>query len=223
MTTETTETTETTTADAPGGDSAETKAEETSTTETETTQDTETEADKETTSEKESGESEDQEPAGPPEKYEFEMPEGFEELDEELIDQATPIFKDLGLSNEQAQKLVNFEAQRQREQQEAWAAQVKDWEKALKSDKDFGGDKFDANLGKAKALLKKYGSDELVELMDSTMLGSHPEMVRWAMRVAKALGEDSVSDRSGPRSKPERTAEEVFYSKVDRDANAQAR
>lgn len=45
---------------------------------------------------------------GAPEKYEtFKAPEGYE-LDDELIAEVTPVFKELGLNQEQSQKLVDF-------------------------------------------------------------------------------------------------------------------
>jgi len=47
-----------------------------------------------------------------PEKYDFKAPAAWSEkgweLDTKLIETATPIFKELGLSQDQAQKLVDF-------------------------------------------------------------------------------------------------------------------
>jgi hypothetical protein len=42
-----------------------------------------------------------------PEKYEFKAPEGFE-FDAAMVDKATPIFKELGLSQDGAQKLIDL-------------------------------------------------------------------------------------------------------------------
>ena len=46
---------------------------------------------------------------GPPDKYEFKAPDGWTdkgwELDGAVIESATPLFKELGLTNDQAQKL----------------------------------------------------------------------------------------------------------------------
>ena len=42
-----------------------------------------------------------------PEKYDFKAPEG-QSLDAALVERATPIFKELGLTQDAAQKLVDF-------------------------------------------------------------------------------------------------------------------
>src|SRR6185437_10360924 len=43
---------------------------------------------------------------GPPESYDFKAPEG-KELNSKFLDRATPVFKELGLSQANAQKLVD--------------------------------------------------------------------------------------------------------------------
>lgn len=51
-----------------------------------------------------------EEAEGAPEMYAFQAPEGYEFLvqrDQKLFDQYTPIFRELGLSNAQAEKLVH--------------------------------------------------------------------------------------------------------------------
>lgn len=56
------------------------------------------------------GEKKPEEKAVAPEKYEtFAAPEGYE-IDPALVEKATPLFKELGLTQEQAQKLVDFQA-----------------------------------------------------------------------------------------------------------------
>ena len=80
-----------------------------------------------------------------PEKYEFNMPEGME-VDQSLADEALPVFKELGLSQEQADKLTGLMvAKAERDSQvmaDAYQKQISDWATELKNDKDVGGEAF---------------------------------------------------------------------------------
>ena len=76
----------------------------------------------------------DREPDGAPEAYEdFSFPEGVE-IDSELLTEATDIFKESGLKQDQAQKLVDFHSKTMRQvveaQQAAFDQQVAEWENA---------------------------------------------------------------------------------------------
>jgi len=85
-------------------------------------------ADAETTETKEGEETkEDAKTEGVPEAYEFKMPEGVEE-DKALTAAISPVLKDLGLTQEQAQGLVDVYAAQQQAQAEASAQAFKDFE-----------------------------------------------------------------------------------------------
>ena len=75
----------------------------------------------------------DKKPAAP-EKYEFAAPEG-QALDANALAVFEPIAKELGLTQEQAQKLVDIYPQIQQQQAEAWSKQVADWGEQVKADK----------------------------------------------------------------------------------------
>lgn len=135
-----------------------------------------------------------------PETYEFTMPDGME-LDQALADAATPVFKELNLTQEQADKLTGLIAeQRQNEaqaSQDAFAKQLDDWATELKNDSDVGGEKFDENAAIARTAVDKLGSDALKELFDSTGIGNHPEMFKFALAVGKLLSEDQPGSGTG--------------------------
>lgn len=59
------------------------------------------------------------------------------------------------------------------------------WGTELKADKDFGGEKFDANLATAIKGVEAVGSPELRALLDETGMGSHPEIVRAFWKVGQ--------------------------------------
>ncbi|MEG7366316.1 peptidase [Serratia marcescens] len=132
----------------------------------------------------------DKKPAAP-EKYEFAAPEG-QELDANALAVFEPIAKELGLTQEQAQKLVDIYPQIQQQQAEAWSKQGEEWREQVKSDKEIGGDKYTANVGNAQKALDQFGSPALREYLETTLLGNHPELVRFFAKVGKAVSEDTM-------------------------------
>ncbi len=146
-----------------------------------------------------------------PEKYEFTPPEG-QELDANALAVFEPIAKELGLSQEQAQKLVDIYPQIQQQQAEAWSKQVADWGEHVKADKEIGGDKFNASVGAAQRALDQFGNTELREYLNASGLGNHPALVRFCAKVGKAMAEDTfvVPNQGGQRS-----AADILYGKKE--------
>lgn len=130
-----------------------------------------------------------QESDQPIEYSDFEVPEGME-LDKDLLDKATPIFKELGLTQEQAQRLVSLKADEVKAQIDAHENQVKQWGEDLKNDKELGGDNFEQNMSIAKKALEHFGTPELAQLLDASGLGNHPDLARFFVKVGKLTLED---------------------------------
>lgn len=155
---------------------------------------------------------EDAKPQGAPEKYEFTAPDGAE-LDTEAVAAFEPIAKELNLTNEQAQKLVDLYGTRLSQaveaQQEAWQKQLDAWVTDVKSDKEIGGKAFDQQVNFAKTAINKFGTDALKQALDSTGFGNHPELVRVFARIGKAMAEDTFVQSNAQGGK--RSAEELFY------------
>lgn len=133
---------------------------------------------------------------GAPETYEaFTLPEGVQ-LDEAALAEATPAFKEVGLSQEQAQKLVDVYAKLQQSAAEKTLAgfnQIKnDWKASLKADPEFGGDKLPQTVGAAKAVLAKYGDKNLVNDLKEWGWANHPGLIKLLARVRGHLSEDTL-------------------------------
>lgn len=146
--------------------------------------------------EKKPGEEKEQKQEGAPEKYEFKPAEG-QEIDAAALEQFEPIARELNLTNEQAQKMVDLYGTKimpmvQQQQVEAWQKTTEQWAADVKADKEIGGDKLTANLSAAQRALEQFGDPELKEYLDSTGLGNHPALVKAFIKVGKAMSEDKV-------------------------------
>jgi len=76
-------------------------------------------------------------------------------------------------------------------------AQITEWETALKSDKDFGGDNFDVNRAIAAKATVVYGSDEIVGILNETGLGSNPHFVKMFHKIGLTLKDADVHAGEG--------------------------
>lgn len=152
------------------------------------------------------------EPPKAPDAYtDFTVPDGYQ-LDKALLDKVTPIFKELGLSQEAAQKLVSLQVERDiaaaSGPQSAYETLRKDWQGKTLADTDISaytnGDKsgIDAvkiDIGRA---LNVIGDPALVSdfraAMDLTGAGDHPAFVKALWRLAQHIGEGKPVSGKGP-------------------------
>jgi hypothetical protein len=136
-------------------------------------------------------------PEGAPEKYEFSIPEGST-LDAEGLEAFSEIAKDLNLSQDAAQKMIDKMAPEMAARQaEAIKAVQAEWLEGSKVDKEFGGEKLNENLSVAKKALDTFGTPELRTLLNETGLGNHPEIIRMMYRAGKAISEDKFVPATG--------------------------
>lgn len=149
-----------------------------------------------------------------PDTYaDFTLPEGME-LDETVLAEATPMFKELGLTQDQSQKVVDFYAKQvqasSQTQIDNFNQLMSDWRDQSKNDGEFGGDKFEENVKIARSAVDKYGTPELQQLLTEHGVGNHPEVVRFMVRVGQTLQED-VPGSSGTVSKPGADRVDILY------------
>lgn len=143
-----------------------------------------------------------------PEKYEFTAGEG-QELDKEAVAAFEPIARELGLSNEQAQKIVDVYGstimpQIAKQQEAAWQKQVTEWAETVKADKELGSVE---SIGYAQKALDQFGSPELNEFLLQGF-GNHPEFVRIFSKIGKAMSEDGFVSGSSENA---RSAADVLF------------
>lgn len=160
--------------------------------------------------------------AGPPEKYELSL-EGVT-LDTALVSEAEPIFRELGLTNEQANALLPLAPKLMETAQtamlaqlsEAGAQQKKDWLDAFIADKDIGGAKREESEHLAAKGLDALGfsaGHPFRKALTETGFGNHPDMIRAFRAIGEMVGEDGSfvrSDATAPKNTP---TEQRWYGK----------
>lgn len=155
----------------------------------------------------------------PPEKYELKLADGAA-ITPDVIEKTSAVAKELGLSNEHGQKVLDhvnatvaarLDAIQKSEAPdgEAWTKRVDGWESAALADPELGkGDpkQFEAVAAQAKAALTKFFPPEVAEFLQQTGFGSHPGVIKGFHKIAKAMGEATFvtgADKGGAKSAAE--------------------
>lgn len=140
-------------------------------------------------------------PRAPAEYADFTLPDGAT-LAPEVKAMLTDAAKNLDLTQEQAQKLVELDLKRNQQFTERVNAQGTQWLNELPSDKEFGGEKLSENLAIATKAIDAFGTPELKKLLNETRLGNHPELIRVFYRAGKAISQDSRFVAGGSGNQP---------------------
>ena len=139
---------------------------------------------------------------------EFKLPEGYS-ADPELMKEFNPLAKELGLNQEQAQKLIDLQVKSVQKalspenitdqvmsvMDSIVAQQKTEWSKELKSDKDIGGANLDGNIKLANQALTQFGSPEFKAALKESGWSSNPHLVKMLVEVGKVISEDSFGSR----------------------------
>lgn len=170
-----------------------------------------------------------------PDKYELKLPDKSS-LDPAVLERTAATARELGLSNESAQKALDFVNQEVATREaaflqshspgdpaknippgEAWVAQQEAWKSAAMADKEIGGtpEQFDANVAAANKAFDKFATPEFRAHVWKTGLASHPEVVRVFARIGKAMGEGSVV-MPGAQNGGAPSAAETLYGSTKR-------
>ncbi|QNQ08319.1 hypothetical protein [Sphingomonas alpina] len=159
--------------------------------------------------------------SGIPHSYQLTAPEGIT-LDPVAIEAATPVFRELGLSNEAANKLMPVAADFARGITDRLNQQIvsevqasrKAWLDSARADPEIGGPHWSRTIATAASALDALGftrGSPFRMLLDESGLGNHPEMIRAFHKVGKAIGEDSNFTRGQSASSTRKGPAETLY------------
>ena len=134
-------------------------------------------------------------PSGAPEKYDLKLPEGSL-LEAGELEKTAALAKARGLSNEDAQALINEQSKlldsHAGKQKAIWAEETGKWIGIAKADPEIGGEAFNGNAEVAKRVIDRYGSDSLKIGLSETGFGDHPELIRMMVRIGRSMSEDQL-------------------------------
>lgn len=139
-----------------------------------------------------------------PDSYTFQPTADGQPLDAESVAEITPVFKELGLSQDQADKLIGFHNKQMEKLQTKLSSEVmtmrEGWRNELKADKEIGGklEQVAAEIGKAKAVLGPELSASLNEAMDLTGAGDHPAFIKAFYKFAQLVNEGKPVSPGNP-------------------------
>lgn len=148
-----------------------------------------------------------------PEKYDLKLPDNSH-LTPAYIEKIASYAKDRGLSNEEAQQMLERENSVVSEvlsQKEAeFRARTEEWKELAKADKEIGGEGFAKSTELAKRVIQKFASDELKDELNRTGFGNHPELIRVFTRIGKLMSEDQLV-MPGTQAGGKKSLEDIFY------------
>lgn len=154
-------------------------------------------------------------PAAPAE-YQLALADGSP-LDPSDVDKVAAYARERGLSNEQAQAILDQRHEAAsglaERQVELFAQKRTEWETATWADPALGGANKDATLANVQLVMDRFapGADnELRKELAATGYGNHPAFVRFVNAIGKAMREDSPVGGSGPGA-GQKSAAEILY------------
>lgn len=137
---------------------------------------------------KKEGEEGDKKDAPKPEDYDLSPPEGFD-VDPEVEKEFRSFAAENGMSKETVGKLKDLQVKLYEKQSAAHAERVAQWGEELKTHKEIGGQKYDENVGVARAAIREFFPEGARNMLDATGLGNHPDIVVGFVRMGRAMGE----------------------------------
>src|SRR5262249_3847867 len=144
-------------------------------------------------------------PAGAPEKNEsLKAPEGYKKKMEATAS-GTNNFKEIGLSQDQAQKVMDLYnkevVQAENAPYRAWEDMQEKWRNEIQQDPELGG-KLDQVKSTTARLIDGLGDPRLAqafrEAMDFTGAGNNPAFIRTFYRIAQRMTEGGAATGGGP-------------------------
>ncbi|APL94093.1 hypothetical protein AI27_06395 [Sphingomonas sp. BHC-A] len=156
-----------------------------------------------------------------PEAYELTAPDGMA-IDQDLLAEATPVFKELGLSNDQANTILPVAKSLMDKTRDATVQgmidagnqQRKAWLDEAKADAEIGGNNWDGSLHNAAKALDALGHPEgspFRQALNETGFGNHPEFIRIFAGLGARIGEDGDFVRADAGAKVDVPLEKRLY------------
>lgn len=152
-----------------------------------------------------------------PDKYELKLADGAL-LKPEAIERTAATARSLGLSQESAQKALDFANGEVKTYHESivadHTARVAKWGEELKANKEiFGANEaeFKKNIELAHRAAKHFGGDDLLKELNASGYGNHPLVVSAFLKMGRLMGEDGFEKGNQGGGNTARDPAQVLY------------
>ena len=140
----------------------------------------------------------------------WKLPEGYT-LHETINTEFKGIAKELGLTQEQAQKLVDIQArvasEEAKRQDSIYDQEALEWKK--ESEKAFGSSLKSEIAYAVKAFKTFDPTGSVLKFIDETRVGNRKDFIEFFSKIGKALSEDTLNE--GKQRVVKKTDAEIFY------------
>ena len=121
-------------------------------------------------------------------------PDGYDFGDDEgVLDDFREFAHQTGLTQDQAENILNLYGDIQEEEKTQRAKEIEDLalDTKINLQKEWGRN-YEGKIDMATRAFAQFSSPELKSIMNETGLGNHPEMIRAFSQIGEILGEDSL-------------------------------
>jgi hypothetical protein len=159
-----------------------------------------------------------------PEAYtDFTLPEGMT-IDAPAMEAASALFKESGLSQEQAQKFIDLATSRElaaaTKGVQAYADLQNKWVSEIKADPEIGGSKLDATVASCKLVIDRLAIPGLKDAMNLTGAGNNPAIVKAFARLGKMMSEDKFASGNSAETNPKNQTPNYYGDGPKQSADA---
>lgn len=147
-------------------------------------------------------------------KYDFSAVKNSngENYNQTTVDFVTTVAKEMKLNNEQAGSLLKILADNyQTVQQQTVQRERTNWRAELRSDPELGGENFDKTRLHLSTVMRKFGNNEVKDILNSTGLGDHPAFVRMFNAIGASMSQEPTVIK-GTQPKPKFDYNNYFYN-----------
>ncbi|TDY26296.1 hypothetical protein B0G81_6806 [Paraburkholderia sp. BL6665CI2N2] len=156
----------------------------------------------------------------PVEYTDFKLPEGVE-VDEAKLNDFKAKASEAGLTQEQAQQLVDLHANTLKSATDAstqlWYDTQKQWQEAVMKDPEIGGKNFEPMKAVVANAIDVIGGEDAAKIRQAfeyTGAGNNPEVIRFLYRLGQTIGEGGSVASGAPAAsgQPKSAAEKLYPS-----------
>lgn len=144
----------------------------------------------------------------------FKLPDGVS-VDEKAMGEATALFKDARLTQEQGQKFIDLAIAREtaaaKAGQQAYVDLQTKWVSEIKADPEIGGDKLTGAIAHASRAIDRLGGPDLKAALDLTGAGNNPVIVKAFVRMGRMISEDRFKAGNGAAPTAPQSPAQTIY------------